>query len=106
MKYTTGRIAAGDVISNLRDFDLEFEVREYSGRGMYGKNCVGFTTDRPYDLLIALVIILKDLTEDDTYDDLPDADDLFGSVAMDSMGLSSIIYFPGWEFDVYNDFNY
>jgi hypothetical protein len=106
MKYTTSRIPAGDVISNLRDYDLEFEVRKYSGRGMYGKNCVGFTTDRPHDLLIALVMILKDLSDDATYDDLPYADDLFGNVATDSMGLSSIIYFPGWEFEIYDDFNY
>lgn len=63
----------------------------YSGRGMYGETCYGFSGD------VARIIgdVLQDIA------DMPDLIRQFGEMLsesrQDSMGLGTVIYFPGWD---------
>jgi len=67
-----------------------FNVRSYSGRGMYGKSCVAVYVDDATDLLKIGVTI------GETYADL--------RAATDSMGRGMVVYWPSqtWE-DTYED---
>lgn len=76
-----------------------YSPRSYSGRGMYGEQCVGFVTDT--NLLAAMAnvireaIFLDNCTDGEKYraDQLLTQMEL-GDVKTDSMGLDTIIYFP------------
>jgi len=60
----------------------------YSGRGMYGEQCVGFTVEgRNYASLTAAIVRSLD-------DDMADA--MLGRLTTDSLGLGTIVYFPGF----------
>jgi len=60
----------------------------YSGRGMYGEQCVGFTVyGSGYALLVATIVRTLDT-------DVADA--MLGRLTTDSMGLGTIVYFPGF----------
>lgn len=68
-------------------------VRSYSGRGMFGRYCVGFVCDEytnPFDLGVALGEMASDSTYGIEVCELP-------SAAMDSLGRSTIIYWPRAE---------
>lgn len=79
--------------SNLSNIELNINT-SYSGRGMYGKECVGFVTDNSLVFVMALTSYLTEQEgyESDTY---PRWYDLNPQV--DSMGLSSIVYFRNWQ---------
>ncbi len=63
----------------------------YSGRGMYGDTCYGFSGD------VARIIgdVLQDIA------DMPDLIRQFGEMLSisrrDSMGFRTILYFPSWS---------
>lgn len=61
----------------------------YSGRGMFGSTCFGMVFDGSRDLT-RFFICLADLDQELALD-------LVDSWQSDSMGLSKIYYFPGWE---------
>lgn len=65
--------------------DIEFTVRSYSGRGMYGTSCIGIVTDDMFMLGCAI----GDINQGNI--------DLYGMPGMrqDSMGRSTIYYWPG-----------
>lgn len=72
--------------------------RSYSGRGMYGKQCLGITVDRytsAPEVAFRLAVELQAAGEQDAIEDLLDA----GTWCTDSMGLGTIVYVPGlaWE---------
>lgn len=76
------------------DLDPEVVVRgNYSGRGMYGRECVGVVVDSPAELVRIMVALTVLVFERDV--DL-DMDDLAGNLRMDSVGFAVIGYFPGW----------
>lgn len=60
----------------------------YSGRGMTGKTCVGFTLSAS-DLVLLGVVLTSVLGYDRSMD-------LSASACTDSMGRDTIVYFPGW----------
>jgi hypothetical protein len=96
MNNTSGRTLR-DIEDQLEDWDQSFETRrDYSGRGMYGSSCIGFVTSDPMGLAMALTVVLIELQSQDIAD-VPDWSDL--TVRTDSMGLSTILYFPNWHFD-------
>jgi hypothetical protein len=67
---------------------LDVEVRtDYSGRGMYGDKCLAIVGD-----LRDLLRFAAELTQ---AIGVEDANDILGRVRSDSMGLSSVYYFPG-----------
>jgi hypothetical protein len=78
---------------NLQEFFRQagFEVRRYSGRGMYGKECVGIEIDGGIGELFATV--LETCHKQDGYmvEDLAEA---FRGMRTDSMGRGTIVYFP------------
>ena len=63
----------------------------YSGRGMYGETCYGFSGD------VARIIgdVLQDIA------DMPALIRQFGEMLSvsrrDNMGLGTVLYFPGWN---------
>lgn len=70
--------------------EAEFEASPYSGRGMYGAQCVSFTAPSP--LNIAEVISKIEEHEER---------DMIAQLGMnsDSMGYDVVIYFPSLEWD-------
>lgn len=88
--------------------DEEIDVRSYSGRGMYGKSCLGITCNNPVKVQGKLVAELTLQIVDEAISEEPEgravlgalsfADDvkveLISKVKTDSMGTQSIIY---WE---------
>ena len=62
---------------------------DYSGRGMYGKSCVGFVTGDWGDFIGGLVELVRDHGDEDWFNDID-----WSIVHSDSMGFSTIIYLP------------
>lgn len=62
----------------------------YSGRGMFGRHCVGFSCEDPGDVRIALALLAHD---DDP--DLAAAAVVLGETpAEDALGEDAIVYWP------------
>lgn len=79
--------------------DAGYDTRLYSGRGMYGKKCVGFTVDSTRDMFSAIADIIDYLDEDI----LSDFTSVLRYASYDSMGLGLIIYFPRVEWPEGNE---
>lgn len=67
---------------------------DYSGRGMFGRTCVGITCDEPMRAVMELTAYLMEAMPEAGGYDLVDT---LGTPKMDSMGCSSIVYFPNLE---------
>lgn len=61
---------------------------DYSGRGMYGDNCVGVVLSGDSAFASLVICVVEAMGADWAYD-------LFSKVRTDSMGYSTIYYFPG-----------
>lgn len=72
-----------------------YEPRSYSGRGMYGRSCVGVTVERGTSAFTVGIHVAEQLGEN-AYE----AARL--DTAQDSLGLDTILYFPmlDWPKDV------
>lgn len=82
--------------------DMNYETRSYSGRGMFGKTCLGVTVDNVAQFCLELGHAIGQHNEqnDDDLIELP------RQISTDSMGRSAIVYFPyvafvDEDFDVY-----
>jgi hypothetical protein len=60
----------------------------YSGRGMYGETCVGFTVRNSRNAAALTAAIVRTLDDDV-------ADAMIGRLNTDSLGMGTIVYFPG-----------
>lgn len=90
-------------INELDVLDDEIEVRtDYSGRGMYGKECIGFVTKEYSTFLMALTVVLINSMRYASLDNTIEWSELT-DVRTDSMGLSTIVYFPDWHLDADDD---
>lgn len=85
-----------------------YEVRSYSGRGMYGKECLAVTSEASGNVIINVVLQIMDAingpSSDAYYESVEAAKNLIQSLQNhreDSIGRSSIIYWPNiaWEDD-------
>lgn len=79
------------IIKTVEDFceQYDYEFRDdYSGRFMYGALCIGIVCDYPLEVLVGLCQYLSD-------DGVEDFHEYLSGAKQDSMGLSSILYFPG-----------
>lgn len=95
--FYTSEATLNDIVDRVSDY-TNIDLRaDYSGRGMYGRNCIGFTTDDSTMLLMALTAILIEIANEQIHDDAPEWENL--SPRQDSMGLSTIVYFPNWQLD-------
>lgn len=80
--------------------ESDYELYEnYSGRFMYGRQCIGIVTDAgPLGLMYDLTAyIFENLDEDDFEMYNQDIREFIGNASMDHMGLSMIVYFPNIE---------
>lgn len=84
-----------NVVFRTLDFDPDASFRpNYSGRGMYGRSCVGIVYDNA-EVVGAFMYFLAEELEMDYLDLLLD----LGFGAVDSMGLSKISYWSGLTAD-------
>jgi hypothetical protein len=75
-------------------------IRSYSGRGMYGRSCLGVVIDG-FDIgrLIAHIIRNMDFVKDDKYPgDRGEIADSFEEMCWDSLGLQTVVYFKSVRF--------
>lgn len=68
-------------------FDEYSLCTDYSGRGMFGRECVGICCQEPLSMLV-------DLTEYISTFEVMDIRAKLGRICSDSMGLDTIVYFP------------
>jgi hypothetical protein len=82
-------------IYNTTDLDPDRVIRsDYSGRVMYGRTCFGLTVEhvsQAVAIMVDLALNQDKLNFNVSY--------LAKSMSMDSMGLGTICYFPGWKTD-------
>jgi hypothetical protein len=79
----------------------EVSVRSYSGRGMYGRQCLGVDTDMDIGSLVAYVVRaiggLNAGTNEGEYT-VEQVAEAFEGMQTDSMGRGTIVYFPSVQF--------
>lgn len=68
-------------------------TEDYSGRGMYGEQCIGVVFDSSGELAEFYIELADIMT------DTQDAKDLASNERQDSMGMSGIAYFPSYKFE-------
>jgi hypothetical protein len=71
--------------------EFEYELRSYSGRGMYGKSCLGVNYEEMKDVLKIGFLLHQEMGDEA----LP----LIQNARFDQMGRGYIMYFPAiaWE---------
>ena len=90
-----------DIIQEIieRDFHENFDerchIREYSGRAMYGKKCLGVVV-RQGQMLDLIAHMIRNSGDFDI--DLDELADTVSDIRYDSMGRDEIVYFPGTPF--------
>jgi hypothetical protein len=87
----TEKHALQEILEGLTDV-FSLKVRSYSGRGMYGRNCLSVVTDRhsPHSMELALHLG-RAATDSGRFDEVEEA---ISGTQEDSMGLGSVIYWP------------
>jgi hypothetical protein len=94
-----------DVMRNTFDVEVGDETfrSEYSGRGTYGKSCIGFVIAPRAQLALgaAIAIALPGLHDDEDIDEdeLDLARELMMSSRVDTMTFDVIVYFPGIQLE-------
>lgn len=85
--------------------DAGYSVQPYSGRGMYGKKCLGVVVKQGKELGNFIGDILEELSRAEYTDPLQYTNALvqlsedFQNLRQDNLGISTIIYFPNVSFD-------
>lgn len=77
------------------EHDFIVEPRSYSGRGMYGRCCLGVDLYQGQSLGSLIAVLITEVDEDDR----EDVAEAVQGMLTDSMGLGSIVYFPSVLFD-------
>lgn len=77
--------------------DANHSARTYSGRGMFGKECVGVTLDRNTPESEFIADVIEVIADNEEWDTLREFCSLLRDSRGDSMGLGSIIYWPQIE---------
>lgn len=78
----------------------DYEVRSYSGRGMYGKDCVGIVTDDSFGTVI-LNIWEYCRNFHKLNENVSDLIQSLKNNRQDNMGLESVYYFPRMKWENY-----
>lgn len=82
----------------------EFKAQKYSGRGMYGSECVGFTAKSEIKAVAKIVLETVNIGgwSGELDEDIASICEALEDAQTDSMGLDTIIYFPRiqWPEDV------
>ena len=96
-KAAMAEFAKSDILDALADADIEEEPRwNYSGRGMYGRECFGIvgTMEDYSNFLLGLTTVFYDQVGD-IYEARGLVHRFTECVSTDSMGYDTIFYFPG-----------
>ena len=85
--------------------DAGFETRSYSGRYMYGKECLGAILDQGQSEIAFAVDVMETAIQSiDDYDSneivygIQEISSLLKKSIVDSLGMGKIIYFPEVEY--------
>ena len=77
-----------------------YETRSYSGRGMYGKECLAFTVDgRAEEFAVAADLMNAALDAGEDFVVVEPVLAAMRGIRTDSMGLGTVFYFPGVSVD-------
>ena len=82
-----------------------YHTRSYSGRSMYGKQCIAITTDHSIGTVMGNIfqVAYDEIDENDVEDFV----DILSSMQQDHMGKSSMVYyFPNIEYTQDEDQDY
>jgi len=78
--------------------EAEIETRSYSGRSMYGKECLAVDLNKGLgDFIADVLYAMQSQLGGEAHDEIAEA---FRGMATDSMGRGIIVYFPGVPFEV------
>jgi hypothetical protein len=76
--------------------DCSYTVRAYSGRSMYGKECIGIDCEDA-------ITTIAQLAFQAGQDDFTKFQDMIDSMRVDSMGRGSIVYWPREKYEAAKD---
>lgn len=81
--------------------DSGHDVRSYSGRYMYGKECLGVTCDDPIRFVLDVMVYAHSMCVSDSDPVFEKTASILKNYRTDDMGKRQIIYFPeiAWEGD-------
>jgi hypothetical protein len=77
--------------------DANHKPRSYSGRGMFGKECVSVSLDRHTDVSEFFADVLEVLCDSKEYETIYEFIRLMRETRTDGMGLGIVVYWPGIE---------
>lgn len=86
----------------ISDCELRAEVQSYSGRFMYGKNCLGLSVNQQTSEMEIFGNLLREIAggnPEEIPEQLENLADIMGDTRSDSLGLGSILYFPRITWD-------
>lgn len=91
MEEYTGKDYVLDMMNEFADINDLSLRKGYSGRSMYGEQCIGIICEEPLLTLAELLAYIVDNDEEMTGQDILD---ILGEPKMDTMALNYILYFP------------
>ncbi len=75
--------------------DAGYETRSYSGRGMFGKTCLGVSTDQSLGAIFATILAgAVELARQDEDFDSSELESAVQGLRTDALGRNEIVYFP------------
>lgn len=83
----------------------DLSPRQYSGRGMNGASCLGFTYQGSIGSFVSQLIDLGLLRIDDQEEYFQELSRVLPDMKYDNMGFDIVIYFPNIEWIQYKNFN-
>ena len=97
-----------EFVKALREH-LNYEPRSYSGRGMFGKKCLGVVCNNPTNVVLELISFFAEnvsgQSAKETCEDVVELCEMLRGSSQDSMGHDTIIYWPNIEWkDEWDEF--
>jgi hypothetical protein len=83
------------VLESIALAESDYQVRSYSGRGMYGDTCLAVTIRGNLFELFAQVLRVLDGDRTNLTEEVADA---FSMARQDDMGRGTVVYFPGVKY--------
>jgi hypothetical protein len=74
--------------------DAQYEPRSYSGRCMYGENCLAVTTDSASEAATVILDVVQACAENGTAEDVLELVAMLRGSRTDSMGRGVVVYWP------------
>lgn len=80
--------------------DADLNVRSYSGRGMYGRKCLGVSCDSESykDMMEAILDGVAQAASQDNWSVVDDVKEAMRNLQQDNLGMGTIVYWPRVEY--------